>query len=415
MSQQKVLIIALVWPEPQTTAAGSRMLQLLQFFKSSNYAITVASTATESKLSFDLNNLEIDKKSIQLNHSSFDVFIADFNPAIVLFDRFITEEQFGWRVAEHAPNALRILNTEDLHSLRHVREKSFKKNIPFTINHWLNDDKTKREIASIYRSDLSLIISSHEIELLQNVLNIDKNLLLHLPFMTEKVSEKQISDWPTFSERKDFICIGNGKHAPNLDAIVWLKKEIWPLIHAKLPDSNLHIYGAYLPEFIKQMHRPKEGFLVHGWTEDKKTAFQKAKINLAPLRFGAGIKGKLVDSMTFGTPSITTSIGAEGMHDHLPWNGTIADEAGTFANAAVLLYRDKNTWQTAQGFGIEIIDEIYNSEKLHNRLTNAINKLFEYLITHRQRNFIGVMLQHHSLASTKFMSKWIAEKESKNN
>ena len=413
MSKQKVLIIALVWPEPQATAAGSRMLQLLHFFKKSNFAVTVASTSTVSKLSLDLDELGIKQKQIQLNDSSFDAFITDLNPSIVLFDRFISEEQFGWRVTEHAPNALRILNTEDLHSLRHVREKSFKKNIRFSTSDWLNDDKTKREIASIYRSDLSLIISSYEMELLQNVINIDKSLLLHLPFMLDKVGEEQISDWPSFSERKDFICIGNGKHAPNIDAIVWLKKEIWPLIRDQLNDARLQIYGAYLPEFINQMHTPKDGFLVHGWAEDKKMVFENSRINLTPLRFGAGIKGKLVDSMTFGTPSITTSIGAEGMHNNLPWNGTIIDQAEAFARAAVSLYTDENAWQKAQLLGIEIIDQVYDAEKLHNKLSTAIDQLTEGLIAHRKQNFIGVMLQHHSLASTKFMSKWIEEKKTR--
>jgi len=413
MSKQKVLIIALVWPEPQATAAGSRMLQLLHFFKKSNFAVTVASTSTVSKLSLDLDGLGIEQKQIQLNDSSFDAFITDLNPSIVLFDRFISEEQFGWRVTEHAPNALRILNTEDLHSLRHVREKSFKKNIRFSTSDWLNDDKTKREIASIYRSDLSLIISSYEMELLQNVINIDKSLLLHLPFMLDKVGEEQISDWPSFSERKDFICIGNGKHAPNIDAIVWLKKEIWPLIRDQLNDARLQIYGAYLPEFINQMHTPKVGFLVHGWAEDKKMVFENARINLAPLRFGAGIKGKLVDGMTFGTPSISTSIGAEGMHNNLSWNGTIIDQAGAFARAAVSLYTDENAWQKAQLLGIEIIDQVYDAEKLHNKLSTAIDQLTEGLIAHRKQNFIGVMLQHHSLASTKFMSKWIEEKKTR--
>ena len=106
---------------------------------------------------------------------------------MVLFDRFLTEEQFGWRVADNCPQALRVLDTEDLHSLRHVREQCFKKEIPFTTDAWLADDKTKREIASIYRCDLSLIISSYEMELLTEVLKIDKSLLLLLPFMVNEI------------------------------------------------------------------------------------------------------------------------------------------------------------------------------------------------------------------------------------
>ena len=166
MSKKDILIIAFVWPEPASTAAGNRMLQLIHYFLDNKYQITVASTAAESELSLNLNTLGVQKASIQLNHSSFDEFIMKLDPQIVLFDRFLTEEQFGWRVAEFAPNALRILDTEDLHSLRHTREKCFKKGNSFFTDSWLKNDITKREIASIYRSDITLIISSYEMYLL---------------------------------------------------------------------------------------------------------------------------------------------------------------------------------------------------------------------------------------------------------
>ena len=154
---------------------------------------------------------------IKMNDSSFDVFVTDLNPDVVLFNRFLTEEQFGWRVAENCPQALRMLDTENLHSLRHVREQCFKKDIPFTTDAWLADDKTKREIASIYRCDLSLIISSYELELLTDVLNIDKSLLLLLPFMVDEITTE--TNWKTFEDREDFVFIGGGKHAPNIDAV----------------------------------------------------------------------------------------------------------------------------------------------------------------------------------------------------
>ncbi|MGB5498254.1 MAG: glycosyltransferase, partial [Maribacter sp.] len=256
-----------------------------------------------------------------MNDSSFDAFIKNLNPDIVLFDRFLTEEQFGWRVAEFAPEVLRILDTEDLHSLRQVREKLFKLNSAFTPTKWLQSNITKREIASMYRCDLSIIISTYEMDLLLNEVKMDKRLLLHLPFQLDKIDNAKIAAWPNFNTRKDFICIGNGKHAPNIDAIVWLKNEIWPLIRKSMPNANLYIYGSYLPEHIKQMHNPKAGFHVEGWTESVAAVIGQSRVNLAPLRFGAGIKGKLIDAMQCGTPSITTAIGAEGMHGVLPWSG----------------------------------------------------------------------------------------------
>lgn len=410
MKTKKLLIIAFVWPEPASTAAGNRMLQLIQYFLDRNYKITIASTAAESELSMDLNALGIQKTPIQLNHTSFDTFITNLKPDVVLFDRFLTEEQFGWRVAEFAPNALRILDTEDLHSLRHTREKCFNKNISFTTDAWLNAAITKREIASIYRSDLSLIISSYEMHLLTDVLRVDDSILMYLPFLLDSISEEEINRWTLYEKRKDFICMGNGKHAPNVDAISWLKTEIWPLIRKQLPTMHLKIYGAYLPEQIQQMHKPEHGFFVEGWAPNANLVLQQARVNLAPLRFGAGLKGKLIAAMQNGLPSVTTTIGSEGMHGHLDFGGSIANTANAIAHKAVELYMNHSIWQTAQDDGTDIIDVLYDKTDWIEKLDLKIGSVQNNLETHRIRNFTGAMLRHHTMASTKYMSKWIEEK-----
>ncbi len=406
--QKTLLVIALVWPEPASTAAGVRMMQLLEVFKKQGYAITVASAASKSDYSADIEALGFQTADIKMNDSSFDVFVKNLNPDVVLFDRFLTEEQFGWRVAENCPSALRILDTEDLHSLRHVREQCFKKDIPFTIEAWLADDKTKREIASIYRCDLSLIISSYELELLTDVLNIDKSLLLLLPFMVDEITTE--TSWKTFEERADFVFIGGGKHAPNIDAVKCLKTTIWPLIRKQLPEVKLHIYGAYLPQQIIEMHNPATGFLVHGRAEDVNEVMQSAKVSLAPLRFGAGIKGKLLSAMQNGTPSVTTTIGAEGMHGILDWNGYVENDHTAFVEAAFRLYTTELTWQNAQDQGKTLINTLYAKASLENLLVAQLEQLQKDLVTHRKQNFTGALLQHQTMTATKFMSKWIEEK-----
>ncbi len=411
--QKKLLIIAQVWPEPTTTAAGSRILQLIQCFQKQNYHITIASTAAESKHSLALSELQIKKVAIQLNHSSFDDFVSGLNPDVVLFDRFITEEQFGWRVAEFASKALRILDTEDLHSLRLTREKCFKNNISFATDEWLKNETTKRELAGIYKSDITLVISSYEMYLLKNIISIDSSLIMHLPFLLDTISTDESKSWKSFVNRQDFICIGNGMHAPNVDALVWLKKEIWPLIKKSLPKANLNIYGAYLPNHIEQMHNTKEGFLIHGWAPDAHHVMQKARVNLAPLRFGAGLKGKLITAMQNGTPSVTTKIGAEGMHDEINWCGVIADNAQEFADAAVHLYQEESTWRQAQQNGIKIINTHYNKDDWQNQLNQKTESVSSNLDKHRLQNFTGSLLQHQSMQASKYMSKWIEEKNSK--
>lgn len=181
---RKLLIIGFVWPEPDSTAAGGRMLQLISFFQKNNFKITFVSTAAKTDKSFILEDLDIQTHQIELNDVSFDKLLKEVDPEIVLFDRFLTEEQFGWRVTETCPNALRILDTEDLHFLRHARHQAFKNKEKISLEYLVND-LTKRELGSVYRCDLSLIISKFEIELLTNTFKIDDSLLLYLPFLIE--------------------------------------------------------------------------------------------------------------------------------------------------------------------------------------------------------------------------------------
>jgi len=407
---KKLLVIGHVWPEPKTTAAGGRMLPLLETFISFGYKVTFVSTAAKTEHSMDLEHLGIVTAPIVLNHSSFDDFVQKLEPDVVIFDRFMVEEQFGWRIAEFVPNALRILNTEDLHSLRKTREEAHKKGTVFSVQSWKDHPMTLREVASIYRSDLTLMISSYEMDLLQQELNIPDALLLHLPFMVDPILPKTVKEWPNFDARKNFVCIGNGKHAPNVDSIKVLKNMIWPIIRKSLPEAQLHIYGAYLPQQVHEMHDPKTGFHVEGWAENVVDVLQKHRLLLAPLLFGAGIKGKLLDAMQNGTPSITTSIGAEGMHADLPWNGSIADDWQVFSEAAIELYQNKEVWATGQKNGVILVNSLYAKKKLQDRLEWHLNEASENLRLHRTQNFIGKLLQHHTLASTKYLAKWIEEK-----
>ena len=407
---QKLLCIGMIFPESSSTAAGRRMLQLLHFFKENGYQVVFASASQENPFSDDLKRLNIIQKQIALNDASFDVFVKDLNPDIVLFDRFISEEQFGWRVKENCPNAIRILDTEDLHCLRIGRHEAFKQNRPFEIKDLVHLDITKREIASIYRCDVSLMISSFEMKILSTTFNISSNLLIELPFLLDTISEKDMMRKPSFQERVDFISIGNFKHEPNWQSVLHLKKTIWPLIRKNLPEARLLIYGAYPRQKVTDLHHEKDGFIVKGRAENAHEVISKARILVAPLQFGAGLKGKLIDAMESGTPSITSTIGAEAMHGSLPWNGSINDDPAKFAKNATELYTNEGKWGIAHKNGFKIVNALYNKDRLSDTLHLRLTSMQKNLMSHRADNFIGNLLQHHSLQSTKYLSKWIEEK-----
>lgn len=402
-----VLIIGYVWPEPNSSAAGTRMMELIALFRAQQWQVTFASPAARSDHMADLGAIDVAAVEIELNSESFDHYISDLMPDIVIFDRFMMEEQFGWRVEQQCPDALRILDTEDLHSLRDARHRAFKQQRAMS-DQDLSSDIAIREIAAILRCDMSLIISSHEMTLLTDHYRVDSRLLHHLPFMLDP--QQLSAPRPDFEQRIDFVSIGNFRHAPNWDAVRYLKDTIWPLIRKQLPTARLNVYGAYPPAKAMALDNPKQGFHVKGWAKDAHQVMRDARVCLAPLRFGAGIKGKLADAMLNGTPNITTSIGSESMHGDLPWSGAISDDPATFAYLAAQLYNNRDAWQQAVTNGDKIIYQRYNKTLLGNKLLQQIAAIRGDLARHRLDNFQGAMLRHHAHKSTKYMAQWIEAK-----
>ncbi|WP_210450082.1 glycosyltransferase [Vibrio crassostreae] len=405
---KKVLAIGYVWPEPNSSAAGSHMMSLLRLFKRQGWSVEFATPAQETEHMIDLSEEGITSQSIQLNCDSFDQYIEELQPDVVMFDRFMMEEQFGWRVEKVCPNAFKLLDTEDLQFLRNARHEAVKKETELT-KEYLYSDLAKREIAAILRCDLSLIISSYEMELLQSEFNIDPKLLHHLPFMVDLNTLPESTK--SFEERKHFMTIGNFRHAPNWDAVLQLQK-IWPKIRKQLPDTELHIYGSYPPPKATALHNPKTGFHIKGWAKDAQEVMEQARVCVAPLRFGAGIKGKLLDAMKLQTPNVTSEIGSEGMlpQGELKWPGAVADDIDEFVEQAVALYKDEDKWLQAQSQCHSILEAHYEQNQLGDKLIERLIALESELKSHRLDNFFGSMLKHHSMASTKYMSQWIAEK-----
>ena len=410
MQIKSLLIIGAVWVEPNSSAAGKRMLQLIAQFLERDYKITFASPAQKNEKAIDLFSLGIYEVDIALNNVSFDNFIKELNPNIVLFDRFMMEEQFGWRVAENCPQAIRILDTEDLHCLRKTRELCLKQDVHFSVDELLKQDITKREIAAILRCDLSILISTFEMELLKNTFQIAENILMYLPFLFDEITEIQQKKWLSFEDREHFVFIGNFFHKPNIDAVLTLKNKVWTAIRKQLPKAEIHIYGAYVNQQIQELHNKKEGFIVKGFVEDANEVVENAKVVLAPLNYGAGIKGKLTEAMLCGTPSVTTAIGVEGSAGYFPWNGFVADDFSNFALKSAELYTNKPFWEQAQLNGIDIINSIYSKEKNGHLFFSKIEDIQTNLEKHRVSNFLGSLLQHQTLQATKYMSKWIEEK-----
>jgi glycosyltransferase involved in cell wall biosynthesis len=381
------------------------MMALITDFIASGAEVTFMTAASDSIHKVDLASLGVHVQPVSLNCSSFDEQISALMPDLVVFDRYMTEEQFSWRVKTQCPDALRILNTEDLHSLRQARHDAVK-----ATGDAQHAEKmsllAQREIAAILRSDLTLIISRAEYTLLTDFYHVPSQQLFYFPLR----AGTPLRSAPAFSQRKGIVTIGNFRHAPNWDAVLQLKQTIWPAIRKVLPDTSLHVYGAYPPKKATQLHNPKQGFYVEGWANDAFDVIKHAKLLIAPLRFGAGIKGKLLDAMRCSTPTLTTWIGAEGIlsvdesQEH--WGGAICASPDDYATHAHRLCTDETQWKTASNKGAEVL--LAFGKSAHAQTLNThLGRLLANVATHRQSLFLQAMLWHHTLSATKYMSQWI--------
>jgi hypothetical protein len=394
-----IVVIGKVWPEPSSSAAGTRTMGLIEAFLEAGWSVTFASSAQPTEYSIDLIGMGVTTQRIAVNDSSFDRWIAACSPDVVLFDRYMIEEQFGWRVERACPQALRVLDTSDLHCLRAAREQQVQQGGGLN----LFNEVALREIASIFRSDLSLMISEFEMQLLHEDFKVPASQLCYLPLMLPEPDACP----PDYESRQHFMVIGSYLHAPNWDGVRWCCQSIWPLIRRELPDAELHLYGSYEPSKARQLADRKQGIVFYGRAPSALKTMERYRVNLAPLRFGAGQKGKVADGWLSGTPTIATPIAAESMPGGIDWGCAVIADSEGFAQTAVDVYRCPQLWLRVQEQGLQIVRKRFLACDWRPRLVASIETL---RIDNRHQQFTGRMLRYHLHRSTEFMSRWIEEK-----
>lgn len=407
---KKFLLIARNWPEPNSSAAGRRTLVLLAMFAKQGVEVHVACAADVTPFQADLAALKYQTHDILLNDSGFDSWLQALAPDLVIFDRFVSEEQFGWRVRQQCPEALTILDTSDLHLLRFARQEAVKKKQPLNVK----NDIALREVASILRCDLTLLISDYELNLLQSEFHIPPQLLHWLPFSVENSDIQRASSG--FYERQHLMMVGGFKHEPNRDAVKWLKEQLWPEIKTGLPnDVELHVYGAYVDHKVQSMNDPQERFFIKGRAENLPECFQRYRLNLAPLRFGAGQKGKVLEGWLTGTPTITTAVGAESMasSDQLGYLLSDHENITHFVETTVRAYNEPDYWLELRQRGFDLLQSDFLTEQHAPALVERVQVLYQKLQEHRQENVFGRILWQQQFRATEFMSRWIELKQQK--
>jgi glycosyltransferase involved in cell wall biosynthesis len=237
-------------------------------------------------------------------------------------------------VKRHCSDAGVIFNTVDLHFVREMREAEMSGDRTAMENAL----ETKRqELELVEAADATIVLSQFERTELQGL--VPKANIVVLPLVFADVDPTP----PAFDERKDILFIGSFPHKPNIDAVVYFANEVYPLIREKRPDIGWHVVGSEpTPEVLALGERP--GITVHGFVDDIDPLFRSVRATVAPLRYGAGIKGKIATSLAYGVPCVATSVAAEGMEVQDGEQLVVADGPAEMAEAILALYEDRDRW-----------------------------------------------------------------------
>ena len=427
-SDTTVLFFSNLYPEANASAAGFRTSYFLQQLSQAPGISSIHYATATSKTPPIIKDIqrELEEQNVHLhvlppNRSEMTKeFLTKTLPTtkstLVVFDRFYAEEMYSFHLHLHCPNALLVLDMQDMHSLRWARQEIIEQSetdlsdLPITLRPSITDTRLLRELASIHRCDLTLVCSSVELGLLNYHYGIDPSKLCLAPLFGDCGSNKGL-DW---KDRKDFVFVGGFRHEPNVDAVKQLKR-LWPQIRSKLgKDVDMHIYGAYCPDQLKMsFHDPSTGFFVHGFHPSLVDILADKRCMLAPIRFGAGIKGKIVDAWKCGLPVVTTSIGSEGTHgdnEWQEWGGRVAYNDRDFCQAAVELYSDVAQWNKSRAQIPGLLSRLTGKQQW----TSVAKRLVEALESKEERrtkDFTRGILWHQPLQSTEYFSKYIEYKE----
>lgn len=439
-----VAFISPVWPERSSSAAGVRTMDLISLFADRCQSLTYISTS-------DIDNdhaRTLQASGIHIHHcppnreSQITDILKQCRPDIVIFDRFYCEEMFSHHVFKTcSDDALRVIDMQDVHFLRQSRQELSKKafnnnNRSSTTREILRHrpdasyQPCLREIAAVYRSDLTLVCSPVELHMLHHEYGIPMNKMILAPFFVDRQGEHTTMVHDDFASRHNFMMIGNFLHPPNVDSVQWTCEEIWPRITAKLREGSLqgqlpslHVYGAYLPDrIVQKYHDPKNGIHIKGFLPSL-SDMRHYRVCLAALRYGAGLKGKICDAWSHGLVVCTTPIGEEGMntsylaHDgssnhSTTWGGLHTSwTADDIAKDAVRLYSDQALFMQCQQRGFELLDLLYNREKGLDAVYDGIMHAFKEKSERRKKDYIGAILWEQKNRSTEYFSRWIELKE----
>ncbi|WP_339615961.1 glycosyltransferase [uncultured Gilvimarinus sp.] len=353
ISRGNVLVIEACMITPDQDSGSIRMLNLLKLIKAEGYHVTfVADNLEYRKKSVD----EMQAAGVEVLHNQWAGSVrkvlrkrgADL--AAILISRHYIASQYVALARACAAQATLIFDTVDLHFVREEREFEVSGDAALKAQAAITK---RKELDLINKCDVTLVVSEFEKTLLADIapaatVDIVSNIHSHSP------------ERPGYEQREGILFVGGFRHPPNIDAVEWYANEVLPHVQSLLPGVKTSIIGSHMPDSIKAL--ASDGLVVHGFVEDIEPHLQHARVSIAPLRYGAGVKGKVNEAMNYGIPVVATNCAVEGMHTVPGKDVLVAEEPRQFAEAIVKVYQDSALWQTLSQGGIDNLEAHFSPQ-----------------------------------------------------
>ena len=348
----RILVIDATTPTPDCDAGSVTAFFYLKILVELGYKVSFAPANLVSleKYTADLQRIGIE--CLYGPHvASIKQYLKDSGQYYdyVFLYRAYTAWDFIHDVKAYCPKAKLIFDTVDLHYLREER-----------LSELSNSASMKAQAARTKEVELSLVSLCDATIVLSPV---EKDILLRerpgarihtIPLLLDIPGSKT-----GFKDRHGLVFIGGYGHPPNVDAVLYFAESIWPLIKAQIPDITFTILGSSPPDSFRPLAR-QDGIRVVGYVADLGEYFDTCTLSIAPLRFGAGIKGKIGTSFCYGVPCVASSVAVEGMGLTDGREVLVADTPAAFAEAVCRLYREQDTWAAMSERGLAFVREQYS-------------------------------------------------------
>ncbi|MDO1527647.1 glycosyltransferase [Fulvimonas sp. R45] len=361
--RRHILIVDALTPDPARDSGSLRLVNIMRLLRELGWRVT-----------FMADNRRADAHGIALLGAlGVRVLCKPWSPplaawlkregalldAVMLCRHYVAHPHLEL-VRRLAPRARVLFDTVDLHFLRERRAAEHAGNAALLRQ---AEASKRRELALIRACDVSFVVSPAECSLLAaDVPDARIELLSNV----HEVFGRRAG----FAPRSGLIFVGGFGHPPNVDAVRWLVEEIYPLIRARRPDIPLHLVGD-IPD-AQRAALAGPGVHVHGRVPGLEPWMDGCRIALAPLRFGAGVKGKVNMAMSYGLPVVATTLAAEGMQLEDGHDVLLADDARRFADAVLGLYDDEALWLRLSDAGLDNVRRHFSFEAARAALLRAL-------------------------------------------